>query len=26
MQVEIVVSDGKITDVKTLQETNQGGR
>ncbi len=26
MQVEIVVSGGKITDVKTLQETNQGGR
>jgi uncharacterized protein with FMN-binding domain len=26
MQVEIVVSDGKITDVKALQETNQGGR
>jgi uncharacterized protein with FMN-binding domain len=26
MQVEIVVSEGKITDVKTLRETNQGGR
>lgn len=26
MQVEIVVSDGKITNVKTLQETNEGGR
>ena len=26
MQVEVVVSDGKITDVKTLQETDQGGR
>ncbi len=26
MQVEIVVSAGKITDVRTLQETNEGGR
>jgi uncharacterized protein with FMN-binding domain len=26
MQVEIVVADGKITDVKALQLTNQGGR
>jgi uncharacterized protein with FMN-binding domain len=26
MQVAIVVSAGKIANVKTLQETNQGGR
>jgi uncharacterized protein with FMN-binding domain len=26
MQVEIVVANGKITDVKALQLTNQGGR
>lgn len=26
MQVEIVVANGKITNVKTLQITNQGGR
>jgi uncharacterized protein with FMN-binding domain len=26
MQVEIIVADGKITDVKALQLTNQGGR
>ena len=26
MQVEIVVADGKITDVKALQLTNQGER
>jgi uncharacterized protein with FMN-binding domain len=26
MQVEIIVAGGKITDVKTLQLTNQGGR
>jgi uncharacterized protein with FMN-binding domain len=26
MQVEIVVSAGTITDVRTLQETNEGGR
>ena len=26
MQVEIVVTNGKITNVKTLQETNRGGR
>jgi uncharacterized protein with FMN-binding domain len=26
MQVEIVVSGGKITDVKALQVTNMGGR
>jgi uncharacterized protein with FMN-binding domain len=26
MQVEIVVSASKITDVRTLQETNEGGR
>jgi uncharacterized protein with FMN-binding domain len=26
MQVEIVVADGKITDVKALQVTNEGGR
>jgi uncharacterized protein with FMN-binding domain len=26
MQVEIVVVNGKITDVKALQVTNQGGR
>jgi uncharacterized protein with FMN-binding domain len=26
MQVEIVVADGKITDVKALQLTNEGGR
>jgi len=26
MQVAIVVSGGKITDVKALQLTNQGGR
>jgi uncharacterized protein with FMN-binding domain len=26
MQVKIVVSGGKITDVKTLQITNMGGR
>lgn len=26
MQVEIVVSNGKITDIKALQLTNQGGR
>jgi uncharacterized protein with FMN-binding domain len=26
VQVEIVVSSGKITDVKALQLTNEGGR
>jgi len=26
MQVAAVISGGKITDVKVLQETNQGGR
>jgi uncharacterized protein with FMN-binding domain len=26
MQIEIVVADRKITDVKALQLTNQGGR
>jgi uncharacterized protein with FMN-binding domain len=26
MQVAVVISGGKITDVKVLQETNRGGR